>query len=523
MRLIRSFSVVAGLTLIASFLGYVRDAALAASFGASTTTDAYFAAFFVPNTLYLILLSNSVAIVFLPIFVESFQKDRDRAWRTASALFNLSFILLSAVVLFAAVTVRWWMPVLYSGFAADTMQLAITLTLILLPMLIFIGLSTLLTAILNSFDHFAIPAFAPVLGNIIVIIAIILSNYWWGITGVAVAVTVSAAAQLLIQIPVLRQFDSRYTLTLDLRNPAIGRVFRLAVPLVIYFAIAYASQAVERNIASSLVEGTVSSISYATNLFRVPIAIFAGSLGTVIYPRLSLEAANATGDLFSTSMSRAIGATTMFLLPLSVWLLIYSEPVINVLFGYGRFSAEDVQLTAIILAGYAIGMTANGITRILQRAFYALQDTITPVLVEVISFVVYTGLAILLVRLAGPAGLGIARSAYFILVAVLSAWLLARHAEIVLKNRALVLMFGRYLLASAAAAVIWLAIAWLDGRYTLLDGRLGELLTLGVSALLGAGMFVLVAHLLRADEIELLAGRSLAFAGRYRTGRKSSP
>lgn len=517
MRLLRSFGVVAGLTLIASFLGYVRDAALAASFGASTTTDAYFAAFFVPNTLYLILLSNSVAIVFLPIFVESFQKDKDKAWETASALFNLSFLLLSAVVLFGAVTVRWWMPILYSGFTDSTMQLAITLTLILLPMLVFIGLSTLLTAILNSFDHFAIPAFAPVLGNIIVIIAIVLSNYWWGITGVAVAVTISAAVQLLIQIPVLRRFNSRYSLTLDLRNPAIGRVFRLAVPLIIYFAIAYASQAVERNIASSLVEGTVSSISYATNLFRVPIAIFAGSLGTVIYPRLSLEATNETGDLFSASTTRAIGATTMFLLPLSIWLLINSETIINVLFGYGRFSAEDVRLTAIILAGYSIGMTANGITRILQRAFYALQNTVTPVLVEVISFVVYTGAAILLVRAIGPGGLGIARSIYFILVALLSFLLLTRQAGIMLKNRAMVVMLGRYLLASAAAAAVWLTIAWLDGRYLPLDGRFGELLVLGVSALIGAIVFVFVAHLLKAEEIELLTGRSLAFAGRYRS------
>jgi putative peptidoglycan lipid II flippase len=523
MRLLRSFGVVAGLTLVASFLGYVRDAALAANFGASTTTDAYFAAFFVPNTLYLILLSNSVAIVFLPIFVEAFRKDRDKAWKTASSLFNLSLLVLSAVVLFAAVTVRWWMPILYSGFTDSTMDLAITLTLILLPMLVFIGLSTLLTAILNSFDHFSIPAFAPVLGNIIVIVAIFAANRWWGITGVAVAVTISAAVQLVIQIPILRQFDSRYSLTLDWRDPAIARVFRLAVPLVIYFAIAYASQAVERRIASSLVEGTVSSISYAANLFRVPIAIFAGSLGTVIYPRLSLEASSNSSDLFSASMSRAIGATTMFLLPFSVWLLINSEPIINVLFGYGRFSAEDVHLTAIILAGYAIGMTANGITRILQRAFYALQNTLTPVLVEIVSFVLYSGLVVLLVRTSGPIGLGIARSGYFILVAVLSFWLLSRQAEITLQNRATLLMLGRYMLASAAAALVWLGMAWLNNTYTLFEGRIGVLLNLGLSALVGTVVFMAVALVLKADEVKLFADRSIAFAGRYTSRQYPKP
>ncbi len=517
MKLVRSFGVVAGLTLVASFLGYVRDAALAASFGASTTTDAYFAAFFVPNTLYLILLSNSVAIVFLPIFVESFQKDEKAAWRTASTLFNLSFIVLSGVVLVSSLTARLWMPVLYSGFAEPTMHLAITLTLILMPMLIFIGLSTLLTAILNSFDHFAIPAFAPVLANIIVIVAILLSNYWWGIEGVAVAVTLSALAQLLIQIPVLRRYNSHYSFILDWHNPAIARVFRLAVPLVIYFAIAYASQAVERNIASSLVEGTVSAISYAANLFRVPIAIFAGSLGTVIYPRLSLEAANESNELFSGSMSRAIGATTMFLLPLSFWLLINSETIINVLFGFGRFSAEDVQLTAIILAGYAIGMSANGITRILQRAFYALQDTVTPVLVEVISFAAYVGLVIPLVRTAGATGLGVARSVYFIVVAVLSFWMLNRHPEINFDKRTYSLMFGRYLLASAGASLVWLGLAWLSANRTLMLGRIGGFAYLGFSAVVGAVVFILIAYLLKADELRLLAGQSMALAGRLTT------
>lgn len=516
MRLARSFGVVAVLTLIASFLGYVRDAAMAARFGASAVTDGYFAAFFVPNTLSLILLSNSVAIVFLPIFVEAFQKDKKHAWRVASSLFNLSFLLLSIIVVLASVTAKFWMPILYSGFPDTTMQLAITLTQILMPMLIFIGLSTIVTAVLNSFNHFAVPALAPVLANVIVIVAIFLSNYWWGIEGVTVAVTLSVLAQLLIQLPILRRFDSRYSLSLQIKDPMVVRIFRLAIPLIIYFAIAYASQAVERNIASSLVIGTVSALSYATNLFRVPIAIFAGSLGTVIYPRLSLEAASEANDQFSSSMSRAIGATTMFLLPLSCWLLINSETFVNALFGFGRFSAEDVHLTAIILAGYAFGMTANGITRILQRAFYAIQDTLTPVLVEVVSFVVYTALVILLVRMIGTIGLGIARSVYFILVALLSFWLLRRHPEATFEARRYKLMFGRYFAASAGASVVWLGLAWFHGNYSLLTGRIAELAYLGLSAAAGALVFVAVAYVLKAEEVEVLAGQTRSSISKWK-------
>lgn len=523
MRLARSFGVVALLTLISSFLGYVRDAAMAAGFGASMVTDAYFAAFFVPNTLSLILLSNSVAIVFLPVFVEAFQRDKRHAWQIASTLFNLSFLLLSAVVLLASLTAQFWMPILYSGFPDPTMELAIRLTQILMPMLVFIGLSTIVTAVLNSFDHFAVPAFAPVLSNIIVIFAIFLSYFFGGIEGVAVAVTLSAVAQLVIQLPVLRRFESQYSLSLQIKDPMVGRVFRLAIPLIIYFAIAYASQAVERNIASSLVVGTVSAMSYAANLFRVPIAIFAGSIGTVIYPRLSLEAANEANDQFSGSMSRAIGATTMFLLPLSCWLLINSEILVNALFGFGRFSAEDVHLTSIILAGYAIGMTANGITRILQRAFYAIQDTVTPVFVELVSFVLYTALVILLVNLIGTIGLGIARSVYFLLVALLSFWLLKRHPEVSFRNRNYGLMFGRYLLASAVASIVWLGLAWYHGNLPILAGRIAELVYLGISAVTGASVFVAVAYALKAGEVEVFVGQITAFVNKWKAQHYPGP
>ncbi len=521
MRLARSFSVVALLTLVSSFLGYIRDAVLAANFGASTVTDAFFAAFFVPNTLMLILLSNSVAIVFLPIFVEAFQKDKRHAWQVASSLFNLSFLLLSAVVLIASVTTRYWMPVLFSGFAEPTMRLANTMTQIMMPMLLFIGLSTIVTAVLNSFGHFSVPAFAPVLGNVIVIIAIFLSNRWWGIEGVAVAVTLSAVIQLVIQLPVLRKFNGRYSLSLKVRDPMVGRIFRLAIPLIIYFAISYASQAVERNIASGLVDGTVSAVSYATNLFRVPIAIFAGSIGTVIYPRLSLEAAQEGKGEFAGSMSRAIGATMMFLLPLSCWLLINSETVVNTLFGFGRFSADDVALTSIVLAGYAFGIVANGVTRILQRAFYALQDTLTPVLVEVASFVFYTALVILLVRGVGTVGLGIARSAYFLSVAVLSFWLLRRHSEVSFGTHNYRRMLGQYLLASAGASVAWLGASWLHGQYLNEAGRIIELIYLALSALVGAVVFVALAYALKIGEVEAIVGQVKALAGKRRPRRIS--
>jgi peptidoglycan biosynthesis protein MviN/MurJ (putative lipid II flippase) len=140
-----------------------------------------------------------------------------------------------------------------------------------------------------------------------------------------------------------------------------------------------------------------------------------------------------------------------------------------------------------------------------------------------VSFVLYSSLVVLLVRTSGPIGLGIARSGYFILVAVLSFWLLSRQAEITLQNRATLLMLGRYTLASAAAALVWLGMAWLNNTYTFLDGRIGVLLNLGLSALVGTAVFLAVALVLKADEVKLITDRSLAFAGRYTSRQHPEP
>lgn len=503
MKILRSFSIIAGLALLGNVLGYIRDLALASNFGASTTTDAYFAAFFVPNTLYLILLSSSVATVFLPVFVKYLQKDKKEAWEIASTLFNFTFLFLTVVIILAAVTAQYWIPILFSGLDGNTTQLAINLTLILLPMLLFIGLSNLLSNILYSFEHFTVPAMAPVVANIFVIGVILVAGRIGSIRWVAIGVTLSMLLQLIIQIPVLIKVKARYSFTLDLKHPAFIRIIKLSLPLIAYFAIAYASLAVERNIASSFAEGTISAVNYATRLFSIPIAFFAGSLGTVIYPRLSLEIANESADSFSNSLMKAIGATTLFLLPFSLFLFINSRTIVNLLFGYGRFTAEDVLLTTVIFRGYLIGMMAAGVTRIVQRAFYALQDTSTLLIAEMINFPVYVIIVLILSRLIGPASLGISRGFSFLLVAVLSILMLSRHAEIRFEPQKVMSIVGRYSLAGILASAAWVGFAWAGNQSSFSSARLVDFLFLTLTGFVGFIVFGIVAYFLKLQELQI--------------------
>ncbi len=406
MKIIKSFSIVAILTLLSSVLGYIREATLAAQYGASAVTDAYFAAFFIPNTLYLILLSGSISTIFVPIFIEYLSKDDNEAWYVASSLFNVSALLLSSVILICILTVHYWIFILFSGFDKTTIDLAIDLTFILLPMLLFIGLSSFVSAVLNSFEHFTAPALAPIVANIFIIIVIVYSHKFGGIYGVSIGVTIGMFLQLALQFPKLIQMGAKYHFVFDLRHPALRRIWKLSIPLVVYLVIAYASLVIERNIASTLPEGTLSDLNYAVRVFSIPIAFTAGAVGTVIYPRLSLDIANRENEMFSRNVFRSITASLFFLAPISLWLIANARIVINLLFGYGKFTPQNIQLTSIILIGYTIGMVPTGIARILQRASYALQDTISPLWSEIGTLAIYFVTAPLLTYYWGGSWVG---------------------------------------------------------------------------------------------------------------------
>lgn len=513
MKIIKSFSIVAAFTLLSNILGYFREAALAAQYGASAATDAYFAAFFIPNTLYLILLSGSISTIFIPVFIEYRNKDKDEAWHIASSLFNISALVLSGIILICLISVRYWMVLLFPGFDEATMEMAITLVVILLPMLLFVGLSSLISSVLNSFEHFAIPALAPVVSNIFTIGVILYSDQLNGITTVALGVTIGMFIQFLLQVPTLFRKGAKYHMVCHLRHPALKRIGRLSLPLIIYLLFAYASLIIERNIASTLPEGTISSLNYALRVFSIPIAFTAGAIGTVIYPRLSLDIASHESDMFSRNVFRSMTGSLFFLAPISLWFIANSELVINMLFGYGKFTTDDVLVTSAILIGYSTGMAATGITRILQRSSYALQDTISPLWAEIGALILYVVIAPILTSQWGAWGLGIARGISFIFVMLALLWLLLRkRVEFLFSLKDVLWVIGKYFLAGALAVAVF-GLAW-ENLLTSFNSRLDGFLKIGIFSGLGAVVYLLVGYSFRFGEVLFIHQKLLSLTDR---------
>ncbi len=519
MRIAKAFTAVALLGLLSSLLGYVRDAVLGARFGASSLTDAYFAASFVPNTLYLILISGTLSAVFIPIFTQYLERDRQAAWYVASCTINGAAVAVGAIVVIGSLTADLWMPLLFPGFAAGTQETSIELSYALLPILLFATLYSLFAAELNALRHFTCPALAPVICNLVAIAAIVCSGRL-GIRAVALGALAGMAAQMAAQVPPLMRGGARYHLSLGLRHPATQQLLRLGLPLLAYLAVAYASVFAERTIASTLGEGTVSAFNYALRVFNLPIGIFVASLVTVIYPQLSLQAARHDLEGLAGTLLQVVSSGALVLAPVSLWTVINSQWIVRILYGHGRFDAQSLALTGQVLQAYAIGMVPAGVNILLQRGFYARQEMVVPLAIEVGNLPLYLCMASVLAGFDGAHGLATARALSFAALTVVYLVVLGSRQRLPSWPRAVLSLLVRLLGACVAPGVAWSIPVW-GSRLGLrvpasAQGDVAAVLLFGT---LGIGLYLAALLLLHRDSD--LVGTALRLVRQRKVGQRS--
>lgn len=413
----RSFGVVTLLLLCVTLFGYVRDAILADRFGTSATMDAYVAAFFVPNLIYLVLITGALAPVFIPLFLEYRSRDSAEAFRVFSVVINFSAAALVIVVGVASCTARFWLHTLFSGFTQTELALALKLFYIIAPSIVFLGMGGVIAALLNGLNRFAVPSIAPITYSLSVIVTLAFAHGSNAIYWAAAATTLGLAAQFFVQLPAATRSGLHYEFMFDYRHPALKRVLRMAIPLLIYLLVAQGSVLLERNLASKVSVGAVSGFNYATRLFAIPFNLLAAPLAIVSLPEFSTEAAKPLLGKLRSKLLSALRVTTFIFVPISVWMVLQSLPLTRWVLERGHFSVADSHVTAGVLSLYSLGILPNAVAVILLRAFYALQDTITPLWIESINFLFYLSTAPYMARHYGLEGLALTRVISFFVVA----------------------------------------------------------------------------------------------------------
>ena len=460
--------------MVSRVLGYVRDFLIARIFGASLASDAFFVAFKIPNLLRRMFAEGAFSQAFVPVLAG--YKNRDGVEETRALIDRVATLLFLALVITAALGMALAPLIVHltaPGFAADPQKFELTVTLlrITFPYIAFISLVALAAGILNTWNHFSVPAITPALLNLSFIFGALFfaERFEQPVMVLAWAVFVGGALQLAFQVPFLVRLGLLPRWRLDWKHPGVRRVLTLMAPAAFGVSVSQVSLLINQVFASFLITGSISWLYYADRLMELPAGVLGVALGTILLPSLSKYHASGNEAEYSRLLDWGLRMTLLLALPSAVALAVLALPLIATLFHYGRFTASDAFLTREALVAYSIGLVGMMAVKILAPGFYARQNIATPVKIGVFTLVVTQLMNLVFIGPLKHAGLALAIGLGACLNAALLFHLLRRQkiyapqagwAIFFLKIAASVGVMAVVLFTTMGEARWWLGAVW---------------------------------------------------------------
>jgi putative peptidoglycan lipid II flippase len=498
-RLLKSTSIVSGMTLVSRVLGLVRDVVFARYFGATIVMDAFIVANRIPNMLRRFFAEGAFSQGFVPVMAQYREKnDHQEARQLVDAVAGTLGLGLFIITLIGVVAAPLLVFVVAPGFVGDDgrFDLATLMTRFTFPYLFFVSLTAFAGGILNTYGRFAAPAFTPVILNVVLIASAIWLSPHLAEPGMALAygVLLAGVAQLLFQVPFLAKIHAIPRPTWRPKHEGVRRIGKLMIPAIFGSSVAQVNVLVGGVIASMLGVGKISLLYYSDRLMEFPLGLFSIALATVTLPHLSRQHATASVEGFSRTVDWSMKLVFLIATPAAVGLTVLAEPLVATIFYGGEFSALDVRMTALSLQAFSIGLIGFSLVKILAPAYFAREDTKTPVKVGlialVVNFVLSVSLAWILTR-AGYAGTHAGLALATSVAAVVNAWLLWRGLRsdgVVGVSKGWSLLLFRFLLANLAMAVSLVQLArplgwWLE------TGPMSRSMWLALTIAVGAAVY----------------------------------
>lgn len=507
MALLRSAATVGGYTMVSRVLGFVREMLVAAFLGASPVSDAFFVALRLPNMFRSLFAEGAFSVAFVPLFAGKIAREGHEAARRFAE--DALAVLLAALLVFllaGEMLAPWVLDVIAPGFRQEPRKfaLAVELTRIMFPYLLFISLTALQGGVLNSLERFAAPAFTPVLLNLF-LIAVLLGVR--PLSGEALAWAVAAAGLAQFLWLMFSCWRARLPLSLPWPRltPEVRRLLRIMVPGVFGAGVLQINLVVSTAMASLLPTGTVSYLNYADRLNQLPLAVLGIAVGTAILPPLSRQVRLGDDEAANATQNRGLELALLLTLPAAIGLALAAQPILAVLFQHGRFTAADTAATAPALAAYAAGLPAFVIVKVMAPGYFARQDTKTPVKIGAATMAVNVALTLGLGLLLAQTGIALALSIAGWVNALLLILVLGRRGHFTLDRRTRRAL-PRILLAALGMGALLLLLEWLlAGAFA---GRFA-LKLLALAALVGGGLagFALLALAFGVADLQELRRR----------------
>lgn len=410
--------IMVAMTLIGKFLGLYRDILIASNYGVSLKTDAFFVASRVPTYLFDLALSAAVVSTFIPTFNQLMKREgKSQAYVYANQFITLglfvSILVMGMLIVFPQFIVKLVGP----GLDASTLDYAILLTRIMSPVIIFAFVTYTFVGLLQSFEHFNIAALISVFSNLVVIIYMIFFSSTYGFEGLAVAVIIGWSLQAVVQIPVMKKEGFSLKLDFNCKSSAMRRTLKMSLPTLLITWGQPLSTLVTTAFASFFTGG-VSMMEYAMKVFIIVTGVLVYSITNYIFPKLSSLYDKDDLMPFKMMAERTLLFFLYFAIPVTLLLAYFSKEVIVILFQRGSFTVAQAQTTGLLLRGLSFGLIGTGIREVLNRVYFALGDTKTPLRITFISLIINVALGLSMSRLWGLKGLAYAVSITVILTSM---------------------------------------------------------------------------------------------------------
>jgi putative peptidoglycan lipid II flippase len=509
-RLARSTAFFSAATGLSRVLGLVREIVAAKYFGVSAAMSAFTIAFQVPNLVRALFADSALQGAFVPVFTELLQKGKRReAFHVASSLFFLIVLVLGTVTALFVVFAEPIMSLFAPGFDDDPAlrDLTVGLSQLMFPIVLLLALSGLTVGMLNSFEHFSVPALAPVAWNVVIIVALVtLTPLFDGqeqVYAYAIGVLLGTVVQLLLPLPWLRGRGGHFSLALDWRNEHVRRVLWLMLPVTLALGMINLSLLINSLIGTLVSDQAPAAIDKAFRIYQLPQGLFSISIATVLFPTLSKLAASGRRDDLRATMANGMRQILLLLIPSAVLMAVLAEPITRLVYERGEFDAEATELVATAMVWWSISLPFQGVSLLFSRTFFGLQQPWATTGLAVINMVVNAAVAFALYKPFGIAGIVIGTVAGTLVMTVAQGWIL--RGELGGIDGVRTLSAGIRMLAAAAVLGGVSYVVWHTLDAALGTALLAQIASVGLGILAGVGTYVAVVALLKIGEVRQLA------------------
>jgi putative peptidoglycan lipid II flippase len=492
---------------ISRILGYLRYVVIAAAVHSPGQLDAFFAAFRIPDFLFQLVAAGALSSAMIPVVAGRFATDATaRAWRVVSTVTTLVLSALAVLALLVLVFAPVLVPIITPGFDPAQLELTIQLTRVMVLAPLFLAAGAVATSVLNARNRFGAAALAPIVYNLGIILGALLFVPAFGVVGLAAGVVLGSIGHLLVQVPVLRRIGARIRPLVDLQDADARRTLVLMAPRALGLGAVQVVFLVMTSLASTLTTGAIAAFTFAFAVLQIPIGVIGVPLGVVLLPSLSREAAIGDAEAYRRLLVRALRLLAFVMVPIAAIGFVVSGDVTRLLFDYGSADQALLDTTSVALQAFLLGVTAHALIAVLARAFYARQDTLTPVLAALVAVAIDIAAAVVLVGPLGVVGLAAAIAIGAWVETLILAAILGRRVEGLRLGSVVRVLVVTFVISLVAAAVAYAVQRWLAGVWGERPSQLLILVELLVTTAAGGLVVVAGAAALRMEELRTIVG-----------------